>query len=182
MLNISENRRARKWSRKELVGRLLWQAVAFLFRYSPRLCWGWRVLLLRLFGATIGKNVRIDPTARIFIPWNLVIDDWTSIGFDVLVYNLGKVTLGKQVTISQRSHLCAGTHDHRDPAMPLLKCTIEIQDGCWVCADAFIGPNVVVGEKSVVGARAVVTKSFGPSLIVVGNPCRVIGPREFHAG
>ncbi len=179
-MDIEANRRARKWSQKELLGRAMWGAVGLAFRYSPRVCWGWRVFLLRLFGATIGRNVRIDPSVKVFIPWNLECGEWTSIGFDVLVYNLGKVSLGKQVTISQRSHLCAGSHDYRDSSMPLIKASIQIGDGCWICADAFLGPNVIVGEQAIVGARAVVVKSIEPRQIVGGNPAKVVGTRVFR--
>ena len=174
-MNIDQNRRARKWSRKELAGRVLWAVCHSLFRWSPRLLWGWRVFLLRLFGAKIGEHVHIHPSVRIFIPWNLRIGDWSSVGFDVLIYNLGLVTIGSKVTVSQRAHLCAGSHDFRDPAMPLLKPPITIEDESWVCADAYVGPGVTVGTGTVVAARAVVVKNVLSNVIVGGNPAKIIG-------
>ncbi|MEO7931669.1 MAG: putative colanic acid biosynthesis acetyltransferase [Chthoniobacterales bacterium] len=141
-----------------------------LFRYSPRLLWGWRRQLLRLFGAKVGGNVHIHPTVRIFIPWNLRIGDWSSIGFDALLYNLGTLVIGENVTISQRAHLCGGSHDYRDTSMPLLKLPITIEDNTWICADAFIGPGVVIKRDSVVAARAVVVKNVDTGTIVGGNP------------
>ena len=176
-LDIANNRSTRKWTRKELVGRLLWAACRPLFCLSPRLLWGWRSFLLRMFGAKIGKNVHIHPSVQIFIPWNLTIGDWSSVGFDALIYNLGPVTIGSKVTISQRAHLCAGSHDFRDPAMTLTKPPISIGDEAWICADAFIGPSVIVGSRSVVGARAVVVKDVAEGDIVGGNPARVAGKR-----
>ena len=134
-MNIDQNRAARKWTRKELAGRAIWAACEPLFRFSPRLLWGWRRFLLRLFGAKVGKHVHILPSARIFIPWNLEIGDWSSVGFDALIYNLGPVRIGEKVTISQRAHLCAGSHDFRDPTMPLTKPPIEIGDEAWICAE-----------------------------------------------
>ncbi len=177
--SISVNRAARKWTTRELFGRVLWGAAQPLFRYSPRLLWGWRRWLLRRFGAVVGSQVQIHPSVRIFIPWNLNIGDWSSIGFDALVYNLGYVQIGGRVTISQRAHLCAGSHDYRDPTMPLLKLPITIGDDVWVCADAFIGPNVEIGEKVVVGARSVVIRSVLQEWVVAGNPARNIRRREF---
>lgn len=176
-LDIADNRSSRKWTRKELVGRLLWAACKPLFCFNPRLLWGWRCFLLRLFGAKIGKNVHIHPSVQIFIPWNLTIGDWSSVGFDALIYNLGPVTIGSKVTISQRAHLCAGSHDFRDPAMPLTKPPISIGNEVWLCADAFVGPSVIVGAKAVVGARAVVVKDVAEADIVAGNPARVVGKR-----
>jgi putative colanic acid biosynthesis acetyltransferase WcaF len=91
------------------------------------------------------------------------------------------VTIGEKVTISQRAHLCAGTHDHTDPAMPLRKPPIEVGDQAWVCADAFVGPGVAVGEGAVVGARAVAVGDVEAWTIVAGNPARVVGKRELDA-
>lgn len=176
-LDIEKNRADRKWTRAELVGRVGWALLGALFGISPRVLWGLRVALLRSFGAAVGRGVRIHPSARTFIPWHLSIGDMSSVGFDALIYNLGQVTIGRRVTISQRAHLCAGTHDHRDPAMPLLKVPITIHDDAWICADAFIGPGVTVREGAVVGARAVVVKDVEPWTVVAGNPARVVGRR-----
>ncbi|TIL80462.1 MAG: putative colanic acid biosynthesis acetyltransferase, partial [Mesorhizobium sp.] len=40
-----------------------------------------------------------------------------------------------------------------------------------------IGPGVTIGERAVVGARAVVVRDVGPNLVVVGNPARSVGTR-----
>ena len=176
-MNIEANRRSRKWSRKELIGRVLWWTCSPFFRYSPKPLWAWRRFLLKSFGAKIGQGVNISPSAQIFIPWNLHIDDWSSIGFDALIYNLGLVKIGKSVTISQRAHLCAGTHDFRDDTMPLVKSTISIEDRAWVCADAFIGPDVTLAAGAIAAARAVVVKNVAAETIVAGNPAIPKGTR-----
>jgi putative colanic acid biosynthesis acetyltransferase WcaF len=129
-------------------------------------------------GATIGEEVHIYNTAIIYFPWNLEIGDWSSVGEYAYIYNLGKIRIGSKTTISQRSHLCAGTHDYRKIDLPLLKPSIHIGDDAWVAADAFIGPGVVVGEGAVVGARAVVVKEVPNWTVVAGNPARVIKVRR----
>jgi putative colanic acid biosynthesis acetyltransferase WcaF len=149
-----------------------------LFLLSPRPFFGWRRLLLRLFGARIGRHVHIYGSAHIYLPWNLEIGDWSAIGEHALVYNLGLVRIGQNVTISQRAHLCAGTHDYTRPNLPLLKPPIRIGDQAWICADAFVGPGVTVGEGAVVGARAVVVADVGPWDVVAGNPARLLKKRE----
>lgn len=177
MLDIELNRSSQKWSRNELIGRVAWGLTRPLFTYSPRVIWPWRRLLLRLFGAKIGKQVRINPNVSIMMPWNLVIDDYAGIGDRVILYALGEIRVGARATISQGAHLCAGTHDYREVSLPLRKCKIVIEEGAWICADAFIGPDVVIGTHAVVGARAVVVKNVGSNKIVAGNPAKEIGSR-----
>lgn len=175
--DIEANRHARKWSRRELLGRVLWALAGPLFSCSPRPFWGWRRLLLRLFRARIGSGVRIFPSVRIMIPWNLDIEDYATIGDRVILYALGPLRIGKNSIISQGAHLCGGTHDHRRADFPLIKSSITIGKAAWICADAFIGPEVVVGDHAIVGARSVVMKDVVAKTIVAGNPARHVGGR-----
>lgn len=176
-LDISRNRSVSKYSRKEMVSRVLWGIVHPFFRFSPRICFRWRRFLLRLFGAKIGKEVHIYNSATIYMPWNFEIGDWSSIGEHAFIYDLGKITIGNRATISHRAHLCAGSHDYKDKALPLLKLPIEVKDSAWICADAFIGPGVTVGEGAVVGARAVAVKDIEPWTVVAGNPAMPVKKR-----
>ncbi len=99
--------------------------------------------------------------------------DYSCIGEHVTVYNLGRVTIGSHTVISQNVHLCGGTHDYTKPDLPLVRSAITIGSGVWVCADAFIGPCVTIGDNSIVAARAVVVKDVPPGVIVAGNPAVV---------
>ena len=179
-LDIDSARQARPYSRKEYIGRVLWMLVWPLFRCSPRPLFGWRRFLLRCFGARVGRAVNIYPSARIEIPWNLDIGDASSIGENVLVYSLGPVRIGPRSTISHNAHLCAGSHDYRDPALPLLRLPVTIGADAWVCAQSFVGPGAVVGDGSVVGAGAVVTGEVEPWTVVAGNPARFVKKRELR--
>ncbi|WP_287395047.1 colanic acid biosynthesis acetyltransferase WcaF [Mesorhizobium sp.] len=177
-MDVAANRSARKWSFPELVGRVLWALARVVFAWSPRPLWGWRCLLLRLFGARIGHGVHIYPSVRITIPWNLTVGDQTAIGDRAILYALGPITLAERVTVSQGAHLCAGTHDHRDPTMPLLKPPIVVDRDSWICADAFVGPGVRVGSRAIIGARCVVMKDVEPGSIMIGNPAKLLHRRE----
>jgi putative colanic acid biosynthesis acetyltransferase WcaF len=176
-MDIEANRKSEKYSKGELIGRLLWALCSPLFLWSPRLCWGWRRFMLRLFGAKIGVQVHIHPSARIFLPWNLEIGHWSAVGFEALLYNLGPTKIGERVTISQRAHLCGGTHKFREACMPLVRSSISVGDEAWICADAFVGPGVTIGDRAVVGARAVVMRNVPAGKIVVGNPALETGER-----
>jgi putative colanic acid biosynthesis acetyltransferase WcaF len=177
-LEVAANRNTRKWSRKELAGRVLWSLASPLFRLSPRPLWSWRRFLLRAFGARVGREVHLFPTVRITIPWNLSLGDGCAFGDRVILYALGPIRIGARTTVSQGAHLCAGSHDWRDPKMPLLKLPIEVGDDAWICADAFIGPGIRIGTYAIIGARAVVMKDVAEAAIVVGNPATVVSFRK----
>jgi putative colanic acid biosynthesis acetyltransferase WcaF len=176
-LDIAANRQARKYSSGELIWRVIWSMGRLAFRLSPRPCFGWRRFVLRCFGAKIGAHVNTYPSTWIYFPWNLSIGDWSAIGEEAFIYNLGPVTIGEKVTISHRAQLCAGTHDYTQLNLPLLKPPIVIHSQAWICADAFVGPGITVGEGAIVGARAVVTKNVEPWAIVAGNPAKLIKKR-----
>lgn len=179
-LDVSGCREARNYSARELCLRVLWAACGPAFRWSPRLLWGWRSGLLRMFGAKVGRRVRVDPSVRVFAPWNLEIGSDSSVGYDAILYDIGRISIGDRVTISQRAHLCAGTHDYTDARMPLKKMPIVIGDEAWVCADAFVGPGVRIGPRAVAGARAVVMRDVPEAAVVAGNPARVIKSRTIN--
>jgi len=177
-VDIAANRAAAKWTPTEMVRRVLWELLRRpLFAWTPRPFWAWRRAVLRLFGARVGREVHFHPTVRIAIPWNLRVDDYAAVGDFVILYSLGVITIGKAATISQYAHLCAGSHDYRQRSLPLLKPPIRIGAGAWVCADAFVGPGVAVGDMAVVGARAVAVRDVPEGAIVAGNPARVVGRR-----
>jgi putative colanic acid biosynthesis acetyltransferase WcaF len=158
--------------------RAVWQCVwLLLFRPSPSRACRWRAFLLRCFGANVATSAKVRGTARIIHPWLLTVGEHSSIGDRVRVYNLRELIIGRQTSISQDVHLCGGTHDHRDPTLPLIRSPITIGSGVWICADAFVGPGVTVGDNAVIGARAVVVKDVAPATIVAGNPARKIGDR-----
>ena len=177
-LDISANRKAIKYSSKELLLRVFWGFGRLLFRFSPRPCFGVRRMLLRCAGAKVGRNVNIYPSAIIYFPWNLEIGDDSAIGEWALIYNLGRVTIGARATISHRAHLCAGTHDYEQINLPLLKTPINVGDEVWICSDAFVGPGVVIEKRAVVGARSVVFKDVAESCVVAGNVAQFLKKRK----
>jgi len=158
-------------STRNKVGRVLWTMVWWLlFRPTPRIAFGWRRCLLRLFGAKIGRNVRISPSARIWGPWNLVVGDESSIAHDVDCYCVERITIGRHATVSQYTFLCTASHDIADPNMRLTSAPIVVGDQAWICAGAFVAPGVTIGAGAVAGARAVVTRDVPPWTVVAGNP------------
>ncbi|MBW8782069.1 MAG: putative colanic acid biosynthesis acetyltransferase [Verrucomicrobia bacterium] len=168
------------FSRRELILRTLWHAVQVtLFRWSPRPCHGFRARLLRLFGANIiaPSQVVVFPTAKIFLPWKLTLAPRSMVGREVVIYNLAPVSLDYGANLSQRTHLCAGTHDYLRWSMPMVARPIVIGRNAWLGAEVFVGPGVTIGELAVIGARSVVIKDQPARMICAGQPCRPLKPR-----
>jgi len=165
-------------SLKNRILRVLWSWVwLLLYRPSPTLCHGWRRMLLRLFGARIGKGVHVYPSSKIWAPWNLVMDNHSCLAESVDCYCVDKIHLGAHATVSQYSYLCSASHDYTRPTMPLTTAPILIGSGAWIAADAFIGPGVTIGEGAIVGVRSTVLKDVEPWTVVAGIPARKIKDR-----
>jgi putative colanic acid biosynthesis acetyltransferase WcaF len=169
-----------EWTARQKVERLAWAIVqGTVFRFSFHNWYPLRALILRAFGAKVGRNLRIRRSARIEIPANLDLGDDVIIGDAAILYALGPIKIGDRCLISQYAHLCAGSHDYRFADYPLLRLPIAIGKDCWIATDAFVGPGVTVGDRTMVGARASVFSDLPPDVIVSGNPAKVIKAREF---
>ena len=157
---------------------LMWQIVqATAFSCSPQPFNGWRRFLLRSFGARIGKKVIVRQSARIAYPWKVSVGDFSWIGDHVELYSLGEITIGANAVVSQRSYLCAATHEYNVPNFPLVAGPICIGDQAWIATDVFIAPGVTIGDGAIVGARSSVFTDVAPYQVAVGSPARVKGPR-----
>src|SRR5687767_506908 len=117
------------FSLRNRVARALWHCCwLVLFWPSPRPLHAWRALLLRLWGAKLGRNCHIYPKAAIWAPWNLVCGDEVGVADDVNLYNQEIIRLGRRCVISQGSYLSTGTHDYTSPSFPLVAKPIIVED------------------------------------------------------
>lgn len=157
---------------------LIWQVVQqTLFAWSPQPAYGWRRWLLRMFGARVGRGVLVRPTARITYPWKVELRDYCWIGDQAEIYSLGPISIGENAVVSQRSYLCAATHDYNDITFPLVANQIVVEREAWIATDCFIAPGVTIGAGTIVGARSTVLKSVAAASIVAGHPARLVGQR-----
>jgi putative colanic acid biosynthesis acetyltransferase WcaF len=137
-----------------------------------------RVSVLRVFGARVGRRVVIKPGVRVKHPWLLSIGDFSWLGEDVWVDNLARVTLGSSVCISQGAYLCTGNHNWADVTFGLVTKPISLEDGSWVGARATICPGVTLRPGAVAGAGSVTTRDLPDCEIHSGNPARFIRMRQ----
>ncbi|MDO5304275.1 MAG: DapH/DapD/GlmU-related protein [bacterium] len=167
------------WTLREAVIVRLWEIVwCLLLQWTPKKLNGFRLFCLKLFGAKIHGHPFVFPSAKIYAPFNLELFDHACIGPAVNVYNLGKTVLMENSTVSQETMLCGGTHDLSSPRLPLMVGSIEIGHDVFIGVRALILPGLRIGDGSVVGAAALVTKNVPEWTIVAGNPAHEIGKRN----
>lgn len=154
-----------------------WICQSTLFGMSPQFMYSWRRKLLIIFGAKIGRNVLIRPSARVTYPWNLTIGNNCWVGDDVCLYSLSNIKIGSDVVISQKSYICSATHDHSLSSFDMLGKSVNIEDEVWIATDVFVAPGVTVHHGSVVGARSSVYCDIPSRKIFVGNPAKEVGDR-----
>lgn len=173
-LDLIANRRspnAPSFSIKNRLQRSVWQVVWLLgARWTPPPLHLWRVFLLRMFGARVARSAHVYSNVEIWAPWNLEIHPFGSLGRGVRCYNIAKLSIGYKAVVSQGAYLCTGTHDFRDPAFPLIAKPITVGARAWICAHAFVGPGVIVGEGAVLGAMAVAVNDLDKWTVYAGNP------------
>ncbi len=169
-------------SLRNRLARLTWGVVyRLLFRPSPRPLHAWRAWLLRCFGAKLGQHCHMYPGCRVWAPWNLVGDDYSSLADGAVVYNAARVYLGSHAVISQDAYLCTATHDLDDPSFPMISTPISIGAYAWVCARASVMPGVTLHEGAVLGLGSVATHDLEAWNIYAGLPATRIRERKRHS-
>ena len=141
----------------------------------------YRSVVLRVWGARIGRRCAIAAGAKIWAPWNLTVGNYVAVANGAELYGVAPIVLGDHSTISQDAYICTASHDIASKSKPLVFKPVCIGSFSWVCARAIVLPGVTVGEGAVAGAGAVVTKDVAPWTVVGGSPAKVIGKRELRA-
>jgi acetyltransferase-like isoleucine patch superfamily enzyme len=86
------------------------------------------------------------------------------------------VQIHSSCIIASGSKLISGNHDLYNFKKESLKASpIIIKENCWIAANAIILPSVILEKRTIVGAGAVVTKSFNEeNIVLAGNPAKII--------
>lgn len=158
---------------------VLWYSVGSPFvqhRLTPS---SWKCWMLRIFGASIGQEVRIKPGVRIKFPWRLTVGNYVWIGEDAWLDNLAPITLESHVCLSQAVYLCTGNHDWSHPHFQLITAPILIEQGSWIAARATIGPGVTVKQGAVLALGSVTGRSLNAMTVYAGNPAQPLKMRQF---
>ena len=150
---------------------LMWYIVNVIFFINPlNPVSGIKVFLLRLFGARVGKGVRIKPGVNVKFPWKLTVGDNAWIGENVWIDNLCPVIIGDNVCLSQGALLLTGSHNHTKTSFDFIANEIILEEGVWIGARAVVGGGVTCHSHSILGINAVAESDLKPYVIYMGNP------------
>lgn len=151
---------------------------ALFIRNSWFIFMGFKVFLLRSFGAKIGEGFIIKTNVNIKFPWKLVVGNDVWIGEGVWIDNLDKVIIGNDVCLSQGALLLTGNHDYRSSSFDYRNEPIYIENGVWIGAKSVVCPGVVCENESILTVGSVATKNLKASGIYQGNPAILIRQRD----
>ena len=161
-----------------------YEAINILFRISPS---RYTISILRYFGATIGRGVRIQSPFMIHnadqvvpIYSNLIIGDDCYIGRDCIFDLMGKISIGNKVTLSHRivlnTHTNAGKSPIANKTLVNTSGEIKINDGAYLGINVTVLESVNIGSQSIIGAKSLVNRDIQNHVIAFGVPCKVQGP------
>ena len=156
-----------------------WRTVqATLWRHSPKFAFGFRRLLLKAFGAKVGRNAQFSPSSTVTYPWFLETGEYCWIGDESVVYNLAKIYIGNNVALAHRVYLCTGSHDIGSAAFEIEAKEVFLSDEVWLANDVFVMPGITIERGVVVAARSTVLENLKEGGVYGGSPAKFIRYRK----
>ena len=129
-----------------------------------------------------GSESILDDGVIMNRPENMSIGSRVFIGKRVIFDAYGKIRIGDDCSIAADCKIISGNHNISDVNTPINKQgykidDVHIEENVWLGFNVLIMPGVHIGSVSVIGAGAVVTKSFPKNSIIAGNPARLLKTR-----
>lgn len=121
----------------------------------------------------------------------IVIEDRCVINAQSVISAKNSIHIESDVMVSACSLVMDHNHAYENTGLPIRSQgptpggTIRIEQGCWIGHGAAIVCNqgeLVLGRNSVVAANALVTRSFPPNSVIVGNPARLARQFDYAKG
>lgn len=137
---------------------------------------GARPLLEELVGS-LGEGAFVKPPLFVDYGQNITIGPRTFVNYNLTALDVAAITIGADCQIGPNVQLLTPTHPLQpEPRRDKLEAArpIVIGDNVWLGGGVIVCPGVTIGENSVVGAGAVVTRDLPANVVAVGNPARVI--------
>jgi maltose O-acetyltransferase len=135
-----------------------------------------RRLLNELLGG-YGDGSEVRPPLYCDYGYQTQVGSRTFINFGLVILDVATITIGDDVQIGPNVQLLTATHP-LDPELRRDKweaaAPIHIGNNVWLGGGVIVCPGVTIGDDTVVGAGAVVTKDLPPNVLAVGIPARVV--------
>ncbi len=134
-------------------------------------------------GVSLGRAGRIRATATLTeLGRGAILGDFVGLGDHFYLGAFGGIDIGAETIIGERLTVHSDNHDFDDPtrairAQNTTPQPVRIGARCWMGSNVTVLGGVEIGDDSVVGAGAVVTKSFPPGSVIVGNPAQLLRNR-----
>ncbi|HZF45779.1 MAG TPA: DapH/DapD/GlmU-related protein [Sphingomonadaceae bacterium] len=171
--------RAPSFTLRHRIFRLVWQAAWLLLAaWTPPPMHRWRIFIANLFGAKIHPTGFLYGSVRIWYPPHLTMGERATLGPGVNCYSMAPISVGDYAVVSQGVFLCTGTHNFRSPEFQILARPISIGTRCWICAEAFVGPGVSIGDGAVLAARGAAFRDLDAWTVYQGNPAVAKSTRD----
>ncbi len=137
-----------------------------------------RRILAVLLGA-FGADSEIRPPLYCDFGYHLRVGARTFVNFGLMALDVAPIVIGDDAQIGPYVQLLTPTHPveaaPRRAKWELAR-PITIGDNVWLGGGVIVLPGVSIGENTVVGAGAVVTKDLPADVVAVGNPARIVRP------
>jgi maltose O-acetyltransferase len=125
----------------------------------------------------LGEGAFIKPPLYVDYGDHISVGARTFANYGLVALDVAPITIGADCQIGPNVQLLTPTHPtDPEPRRDKLEAAepITIGDNVWLGGDAIILPGVSIGENTVIGAGAVVTRDIPANVVAVGNPARVI--------
>jgi maltose O-acetyltransferase len=154
------------------------RAAALLEQYNatPDAARDERTRLLRDLLGDVGDGVVVNPTFRCDYGYNIAIGARTFVNYGCVMLDVVPIRIGSACQLASGVQLLAATHPVDPEARRLgweYGSRIRIGDNVWLGGGVLVCPGVTIGDDTVVGAGAVVTRNLPAGVVAVGNPARV---------
>jgi len=136
-----------------------------------------REALLRELLGRVGDGVVVKPSFRCDYGANIAIGEGTFVNFDCVMLDIAPIVLGASCWLATQVQLLAATHPI-DPGPRRAGweygAAITIGDNVWLSSGVILCPGVTIGDDTVVGAGAVVTRDLPAGVVAMGVPARAV--------
>jgi maltose O-acetyltransferase len=133
--------------------------------------------LLRELLGECGEGVHIRPPFHLEYGSRVSIGAGTFFNYDCLMLDVAAVTVGADCQVASRVQFITATHpidpEPRRIGWESAK-PIVVGDNVWLSSGVIVCPGVTIGDHTVVGAGAVVTRDLPAGVVAMGVPARVM--------